>query len=51
MPRKKKKGTTKRRKRKISPWIKHVMKEYRKNKSAGYSAAMRRAKKTWHKKK
>jgi hypothetical protein len=40
-----------RRKRKLSPWIKHVMKTYRANKSAGYSAAMRRAKSTWHKKK
>ena len=41
----------KRRKRKISPWIKHVLATYRKNKSAGYSAAMKRAKSTWHSKK
>ena len=38
-------------KRKRSAWIIHVMATYRKNKSAGYSAAMRRAKATWHKKK
>ena len=44
---KKKKG----RKRKASPWIKHVMKTYRANKSAGFSAAMKRAKSTWKKKK
>jgi hypothetical protein len=44
---KKKKG----RKRKISPWIRHVMAEYRKNKAGGYSAAMKRAKATWTKKK
>ena len=41
----------KRGKRKISPWIKHVLATYRKNKSAGYSAAMRRAKSTWRSKK
>jgi len=39
------------RKRKRSPWIKHVMATYRKNKSAGYAAAMKRAKTTWTKKK
>ena len=43
---KKKKG-----KKKLSPWVKHVMAEYRKNKSAGFSAAMKRAKKTYRRKK
>ena len=46
-----KKAGGRKRKRKLSPWIKHVMKTYRANKSAGYKAAMRRAKATWHKKK
>ena len=48
MPHKKKKGG---RKKKLSPWVKHVMSEYRKNKGAGFSAAMKRAKKTYHPKK
>ena len=38
-------------KKKISPWIKHVLKTYRANKKAGYKAAIKRAKKTWTKKK
>ena len=50
MPRKAK-TTKKRGKRKPSAWIKHVMKTYRANKKAGYAAAMKRAKKTWVKKK
>ena len=41
----------KRRKKAHSPWIKHVMKTYRANKSAGFSAALKRAKKTYHRKK
>ena len=45
---KKKKGG---RKKKLSPWVKHVMAEYRKNKKAGFSAAMKRAKKTYRRKK
>lgn len=48
MARKKKAGG---KKRKRSAWILHVMATYRKNKSAGYSAAMKRAKTTWTKKK
>ena len=44
----KKKG---RKGRKKSAWIKHVMATYRKNKKAGFSAAMRRAKATYRKKK
>ena len=43
--------TVKRRKRKVSAWIRHVQATYRKNKSKGYAHAMRAAKKTWHKKK
>ena len=43
----KKKKRAKGRKKKLSPWIKHVMKTYRANKSAGFSAAMRKAKKTY----
>ena len=39
------------RKKKKSAWIKHVMATYKKNKSAGFSAAMKRAKSTWRKKK
>jgi len=31
-------------------WMKHVMKEYRRNKKGGLSAALRRAKKTYRKK-
>ena len=42
-PRKKRRGGGK------SPWIKHVMKEFNRNKSAGFAAALRRAKKTWKK--
>jgi len=43
---KKKRG----KKRKPSAWNKHVMAEYRRNKSAGFTAALRRAKKTYRKK-
>jgi hypothetical protein len=43
--RKAKKG----KKRKPSAWNKHVMKEFRKNKSGGFSAALRRAAKTYRK--
>ena len=43
---KKKRG----KKRKASAWNKHVMAEYRRNKSAGFSAALVRAKKTYSKK-
>ena len=46
---KRKKG---RKKRKVqSRWIKHVMKTFRANKKAGFKAAMKRAKKTYRKKK
>lgn len=34
-----------------SAWIVHVMATYRKNKKAGYSAAMKAAKRTWKGKK
>ena len=34
-----------------SRWMKHVMSVYRKNKSAGLSAAMKKAKKSYKKKK
>ena len=47
----KKRAKKKTGKRKRSKWVQHVMKTYRKNKSAGYSAAMRRAKVTWARKK
>ena len=48
MAAKKKRAGTK---RKRSPWIRHVMATYKKNKSAGYAAAMKRAKSTWRSKK
>ena len=38
-------------KKKRSAWISHVMKEFKKNKAAGFSAALRRSKATWNKKK
>ena len=50
MPKHAKKGGG-RKKRKKSAWIKHVMATFKKNKSAGFSAAMKRAKSTWRKKK
>ena len=40
-----------RKKKKLSPWTKHVMAEYRRNKSGGLKGAMRRAKKTYRPKK
>ena len=40
---------TRRKKRKPTRWNKHVMAVYRKNKAAGFSAAMSRAKKTYRK--
>ena len=36
--------------KKKSAWIRHVMSVYRKNKSKGYSWAMRNAKKSYRKK-
>jgi hypothetical protein len=50
MPKHEKKKKTGRRKRKKSAWVKHVMATYKKNKKAGFSAAMKRAKATWKKK-
>jgi hypothetical protein len=55
MPRKTKRACpkgckkAKRRKRKKSRWQKHVMAEFRRNKSGGFSAVLRRAKKTYKK--
>ena len=46
----KKKAKKTGRKRKPSAWNKHVMKTYRANKSAGFKAAMVRAKKTYRRK-
>ena len=45
----KKRGKKKRGKKRTA-WNKHVMAEYRRNKSAGFSAALVRAKKTYRKK-
>ena len=36
--------------KKKSAWIKHVLKVFRKNKKAGLGAAMRKAKRTFRKK-
>ncbi len=46
MPKKRSTKSTRRKKRKPTRWNKHVMAVYRKNKAAGFSAAMSRAKKT-----
>jgi len=35
----------------MSRWMTHVMKIYRKNKKAGLASAMKKAKRTYHKKK
>jgi len=35
----------------MTKWMKHVMKTYRQNKKAGLAAAMRKAKRTFRKKK
>ena len=37
-------------KKKKSAWMRHVLKVYRKNKKGGLSAALKRAKKTFKKK-
>ena len=37
-------------KKKKSAWMRHLLKEYRKNKKGGLSAALKRAKKTFKKK-
>ena len=37
-------------KKKKSAWMKHVLKVYRKNKKGGLAAALKKAKRTYHKK-
>jgi len=52
MPRKKRAcpaGCKKAKRRKKSRWQKHVMAEFRRNKTGGFSAVLRRAKKSYKK--